>query len=321
MSISPIILAIASLFAAVFGFSIVRGGVCTLAAVEELVLEGRWKRLQGFAELWLWIGTFFLIAHVGFGIEFTKFSYEATISTIVGGFFLAFGAYVNQACPFGTIAAIGSGYWSYLATPIGLFAGSVIHVRHLSFLSPQASPLDSPLLTLSPLLLAPILVWLAWRCTRGISRHARSGDIHVFVRNAWSPLFASVVVAVSFCALAFLVGPWSYTQLLADLASERYEAIHERLVLLMAMFGGAIAGGLTDKGWSPKPATPKGLLYRFVGGFIMGIGHKLVPGAHDSLTLVGQPLMLSYAWVSMAIIYLTLGVVYMIIRVRRRVRH
>jgi hypothetical protein len=86
------------------------------------------------------------------------------------------------------------------------------------------------------------------------------------------------------------------------------------------MFAGALIGGLTDKGWHPKPATLKDVLLCFTGGLLMGIGNKLVPGAHDSLTLIGQPLLLPYAWVSMAIIYLTLATTYWVVKLRARSR-
>jgi uncharacterized membrane protein YedE/YeeE len=320
MSLSPTIIALASFFAALFGFSLVRGGVCTLAAVEELVLERKWRRLQGLAELWLWIIAFFLTAYFACGIKFTSTVYAATLSSLIGGVLLGLGAFINQACPFGTIVAIGSGYWSYIATPIGLFVGSVIHFRHLSFLSPRPTSTDSLLFTLSPFVLIPIVGVLSWRLTRLVLDRARSESISNLLRHAWSPLVASLFVAISFSALILLAGGWTYTQLLADLASNRYELIGERLLLFVAMFSGALAGGLTDKGWCPKPATLRGLLCCFTGGFIMGIGHKLVPGAHDSLTLIGQPLLMSYAWVSMGVIYLTLAFIYATIKIRRRLR-
>lgn len=317
MSLSLATLLFASFFAGLFGFSLVRGGVCTLAAIEEAVLERRWQRLQAFAELWLWVGAFFLIAYFGFGVQFISASYEVTLASILGGFLLGLGAFINQACPFGTIVAIGSGYWSYLATPLGFFVGCLIHSRHLPFLSPRSIPPASPLLTLSPLILAPIVALIVWRVSPAVSSFTRPEGRSAFLRQAWPPLVASLFVAFSFCALVLLVGGWSYTQLFADLASDKYELMRERLILLATMFIGALIGGLTAKGWSPKPATIKSLVCCFVGGVMMGIGHKLAPGAHDSLTLIGQPLLLPYAWVAMTVIYLTLAAIYFLVILRR----
>ena len=315
-----IIVAFASLFAALFGFAIVRGGVCTLAAMEDLVLKGKGNRLQGFAEIWVWVAAFFLLAYYGWDVTFTSATYSATAASIVGGLLLALGAFINQACPFGTIAGIGSGYWAYLATPVGLFVGSVIHYRHLSFLSPEVSTLEAPLFDVSPIALFPISLFLGWRVLRIIRGHVTSGGITTGLRSAWTPLSASVIVGISFSLLALLVGGWSYTQLLGDLASQRYERLGERALFFVAMFAGALIGGLTDKGWHPKPATLKDVLLCFTGGLLMGIGNKLVPGAHDSLTLIGQPLLLPYAWVSMAIIYLTLATTYWVVKLRARSR-
>jgi len=45
----------------------------------------------------------------------------------------------------------------------------------------------------------------------------------------------------------------------------------------------------------------------------MGIGFSLAPGAFDGLTLLGQPLLLPFAWVVMGSSYVTvlLGVLYL----------
>lgn len=317
MSISLGTVCLAMLLAALFGFSIVRGGVCTLAAVEEAVLQGRWRRLQAFAEVWLWVVALFLGAHVVGGFEIGNVSYAATLLTVLGGALLALGAFVNQACPFGTIAGIGSGYWSYLATPVGFFVGSVIHFHLLDFLAPLPSQMQSPLFAVSPFLLLPLLVFLGWRLV-GIVRHLSDAGCFVSaLRGGWNPLSASVVVAFSFAGLAITVGGWSYTQLLSDLAAHRYELLGERLLFFVAMFAGSLAGGITDKGWHPQRATLKALTRCFLGGLIMGIGNRLVPGAHDSLTLIGQPLLLPHAWLAMATIYLTLALIYAVVKARR----
>lgn len=45
----------------------------------------------------------------------------------------------------------------------------------------------------------------------------------------------------------------------------------------------------------------------------MGLGFSLAPGAFDGMTLLGQPLLLPFAWVVMCASYLTvvLGVLYL----------
>lgn len=317
MNLSPGIVSIAALLAAIFGFSIVRGGVCTLAAVEEAVLQSRWQRLQGFAEVWLWAVALFLAAHVGWGFELQHVSYAATLVTVVGGALLALGAFVNQACPFGTIAGIGSGYWSYLATPVGFFVGSFIHFHFFDFLAPVQSEMRSPLFAVAPILLLPLIVFLGWRLTVILRHLSEAGCFVRALRGGWNPVSASVVVAFSFSGLAILVGGWSYTQLLSDLAARRYELLGERAIFFVAMFVGSLVGGLTDKGWRSQGASFKGLARCFVGGLLMGIGNRLVPGAHDSLTLIGQPLLLPHAWLAMGTIYLTLASIYAVVRMRR----
>ena len=317
MTLSVETICFAAFLAALFGFSIVRGGLCTLAAIEEAVLQRRWRRLQAFAEVWLWVMAIFLVAHVGWHFELRHISYVATLTTCLGGILLALGAFVNQACPFGTIAGIGSGYWSYLATPVGLFVGSVIHFHYLNFLSPLAAETGSPLFAVSPIFIIPLLGFLGWRLV-SIARHLSvDGCFASAARGDWSPLSASVVLAFSFAGLAISVDGWSYTHLLSDIAARRYERLGERLVFFVAMFAGSLAGGLTNRGWHPQRATLKGLGGCFLGGILMGIGNRLVPGAHDSLTLIGQPLLLPYAWFAMGTIYLALAALYVLTKARR----
>lgn len=317
MTLSAGLICLASLLAATFGFSIVRGGVCTLAAIEEAVLHRRWRRLQGFGEVWLWLVAIFLAANLGWHYELRHVSYAATLATCVGGILLALGAFVNQGCPFGTIAGIGSGYWSYLATPVGFLAGSIIHVHFFSSISPLAAGSESALFGISPLVLLPLVGFLGWRFLCIVRHLSGAGCFVSALRGGWTPLSASVLVAISFAGLAISVGGWTYTHLLSDLAAHRYELLPERLIFFVAMFAGALAGGLTDRGWHPQPATLKGLGRCFLGGLLMGIGNRLVPGAHDSLTLIGQPLLLPHAWLAMATIYLVLAITYAVLKARR----
>lgn len=50
-----------------------------------------------------------------------------------------------------------------------------------------------------------------------------------------------------------------------------------------------------------------------LGGIAMGLGFSLAPGAFDGMTLLGQPLLLPFAWVVMGASYATviLGVLYL----------
>ena len=68
----------------------------------------------------------------------------------------------------------------------------------------------------------------------------------------------------------------------------------------------------TPTGKPTGPLKPR-VIRCTLGGMFMGIGFSLAPGAFDGLTLLGQPLLLPFAWVVMAASYVTviLGVVYL----------
>ena len=57
-------------------------------------------------------------------------------------------------------------------------------------------------------------------------------------------------------------------------------------------------------------------------GLIMGLGFAVAPGAFDGLTLLGQPLLLAYAWVVMVASYFSilLGVLYLRSRLGARIK-
>lgn len=307
------IVALTSLMVGIFGFAIVRGGVCTLAAIEEVALNNSWTRLRAFAETWMWVLGVFLIAHLGFGFDLKSANYEVGLSTIAGAVLLALGAYINQACPFGSIAGIGSGYWSYLATPVGFFIGCLLKFSFARSIGPTHDAHTSVVFDAAPVLIIPVAIFLCWRL-QDVTRHLRKkGIAREALRSYWSPLSAAVVVGISFALTAILAGTWSYTELLADLATQKDDLIPERLCFLAALLTGAMAGGLTERGWSPKPPTITGIFRCSIGGIIMGVGSRLVPGAHDGITLIGQPLILPFAWVAMFTIYATLFSTYTLI--------
>ena len=143
-----------------------------------------------------------------------------------------------------------------------------------------------------------------------------------FLRNAWDPRTAILVIAMLFVALVQIFGAWSYTDLLGDLSAGRTTEAVQRLVLLAALLGGAVLAGRTQRGARQiGPLAPR-LLRCGIGGLIMGIGFSISPGAFDGLTLFGQPLLLPYAWVVMGSSYAAIvaGVLWLRSRMGARVK-
>ena len=116
---------VAVLCAGVMGYAIQRGATCTVAAVDEVVAQRTWRRLVSLGEAALWVAGGLVVAETLHVLPKMPPGYAVSSWTVIGGALLGLGAYVNGACVFGAIARFGSGDWSYLATPIGIYAGSV----------------------------------------------------------------------------------------------------------------------------------------------------------------------------------------------------
>ena len=68
------------------------------------------------------------------------------------------------------------------------------------------------------------------------------------------------------------------------------------MVLVLALFGGAVLGGLSTGRYSVVPITPSRLARCFAGGALMGVGSALIPGGNDGLVLMGLPMLFPFAW-------------------------
>ena len=135
-----------------------------------------------------------------------------------------------------------------------------------------------------------------------------------FLRNAWDPRTANIVIATVTLVLVQIYGrPWGYPELLGDASRRAVDGIVGGLALFAALLAGAIVGGRTCT--RAKLGGPlKGRAIRcFIGGAIMGVGFSVGPGSFSGLTFFGQPLLLPYAWVVMAAAYVTilLGLLYL----------
>lgn len=105
------------------------------------------------------------------------------------------------------------------------------------------------------------------------------------------------------------VGAWTYSDLLADIARGKADDAGWRLILFAVLLGGARLAGHRHgpAGWfAPRFRQ---LLASLVGGTLMGLGGSLIPGDNDGLVLVGLPLLLPCALVTLAGMALTIALI------------
>jgi toxin CptA len=283
--------------ALLMGYAIQRGGTCMVAALEEVLQQRRWTRLRALLEASLWVLGGFVLLRVLGRLPQLPMGYPLHWHVAFGGALLGLGALLNGGCAFGVVARIGSGQWAWLATPPGFLLGYALIARWTGSASamPLALPVwlqDIPMswgLLVGAAALAR-MAWLLWHA----AGHWRLG------RRVWSPHQATLIIGLVFLLLFVTVGPWAYTDVLAELASGRFMQLGLRGWLVPAMFAGALYGGWMAGLWQHRWPSPVTLARCCCGGLLMGAGATLVPGGNDSLILFGLPLLWPNAWLGFA---------------------
>lgn len=298
------VLILAALAVGAMGFAIQRGGTCTVAAVDEVLTSRRIHRLTAMLEASLWVAGGLAIAQLLHLAGSMPSGFAIDRWTVVGGVLLGLGAWVNGACVFGAIARLGSGEWAYLLTPIGFYVGCLTVPF---FARPAAATTaDSPLLGAAAVLAPLFIVYALWRTLPALLK-LRGDRFRLLRQKIWAPHAATIAIGITFVITLLAAGRWAYTDVLADLAADMAANLDIGVLLLIALFAGALLGGWTAGRWKHvAPSVPQ-LLKCFAGGALMGWGSLLIPGSNDGLILIGIPLLLSYAWLAFATMCVTIA--------------
>ena len=295
-------LAIAGVCAALMGFAIQRGGTCLVAALDELVSKRRANRLLALAEASALVACGIVVAKLAGVLPMTPHAFAVTGWTVAGGMIMGLGAYVAGACVFGAVARIGNGEPAYFLVPIGFFLGCLAAVALGMSRLPQAVAAQSFVLAQALLFAGPLLGFALWRLWRTVGA-ARRGQLADYV---WSPHVATAVIGVTFVILLLVAGAWNYTDYLAGAARHMASRGFDRGLLLLALFGGALAGGWTAGRIKPVKPSLFSVARCLAGGSLLGLGGSLVPGANDGLIMLGIPLLYPHAWVAVASMLVTI---------------
>jgi toxin CptA len=295
-------LAISVLCAALMGFAIQRGGTCLVAAVDELVSKRQAKRLIALAEASALVACGMVVAELAGVLPMAPRAFAVTGWTVAGGMIMGLGAYVAGACVFGAVARIGNGEPAYFLVPIGFFVGCLASLQLGMASLPHAVGAHSLVLAQAALFAGPLLVIAAWRLwhTIGAARNRQ------FTEYVWSPHVATAVIGVTFVILLLVAGAWNYTDYLAEAARRMTSRGFDRGLLLLALFGGALAGGWTAGRIKPVKPSWVSVARCLAGGILLGLGGSLVPGANDGLIMLGLPLLYPHAWIAFASMFVTI---------------
>ena len=306
MTLMILVWLVSILCVGLMGFAVQRGATCTVAAVDEVLSNRRAHRLMAMLEASLWVAGGLALAQLAHLAGSMPAGYAVSAWTVVGGALLGLGAWVNGACVFGAVARLGSGEWAYAATPLGFYVGCLT-VMPL-FPRPVAGKLAevSPLFQVSELFALIFVAFVLWRLWPGLLALRKPDRVNGLGQKVWAPHAATVVIGVSFVITLLLAGRWAYTDVLADLARAMDLKTAAGVVsllpllLLLALYAGAVIGGLTAGRWQSTRVSAVQLLKCFAGGAVMGWGSLLIPGSNDGLILIGIPLLHPYAWLAFA---------------------
>jgi hypothetical protein len=313
MNWSLLVFIAAFFLAALMGYAIQRGATCTVAAVDEWMTTGRTTRLAGMVESSLWVAGGLLIAQHGGWLGQVPHGYAVGMATVSGAVLLGWGAYINRACVFGTVARLSGGDWAYAFTPVGFYLGCKAFVELPHVMTPQPLPAGSVWFDVPPM-----WAWLvvALMCIRMVVAVIRSHQTQPFMSGAalrqfgsrlWAPQPATVVIGVAFLLLWLLAGSWAYTDVLAEWARTMAGADGARAALALALFAGALWAGRSSCRWHSRRPQAAALLRCTLGGFLMGWGSQWIPGGNDGLILMGMPLLWPYAWVGFLVMFTTIA--------------
>ena len=307
---------VAAFCAGLMGFAIQRGATCTVAAVEEAVNKRRLNRLISMVEASLWVVGGLLIAQSLHLLPKMPAAYAVSHLTVLGGVLLGLGAYVNGACVFGAIARLGSGEWAYVVTPLGFYVGCL--TVGTIFSPPPSSKWtgSSPLFDAAMWLAALFAVFMLFRLVSPLLSTTSDGASQTLaqrirtalVSRIWSPHAATAVIGITFVVILLLIGgTWAYTDVLAELARGMAGSLVARVVLVAALFLGALAGGYTAGRFRSTRIGSAQVAKCFAGGAMMAWGSLLIPGSNDGLILIGMPLLRPYAWIAFLTMCVSIG--------------
>jgi toxin CptA len=301
--------------AVLMGFAIQRGSTCLVAGVQEWVERRDPRRLRALAEGAAWCGALLTLVSYVNGTTFAG-AHAVTGWTLLGGALLGLGAWVNGACVFGSVAAIGAGDASYLAFPVGLATGSAAIQQAMTVLGPASASAFMPLEIAAPVAfrqLAPywllvaggLLVVGPWRNLRRRVLAPQGAAAVPEDAGEWSARSGVILACLASAAMTLGFGRWVYSDAIASWVRGETALSDARFLLFPVLLMGALLGGWTRGKFRPRPPRFAVVWRCLLGGALMAMGARLVPGANDGMLLFGLPTLAPEALVGLAAMVVT----------------
>ena len=295
------------------GAAMQRANACMVVAFDDLIYRRSATRILTVLSTWLMVPGFLALLALTTGFTPDLKLFPITVWSVVGGLLLGLGAVVTGACTGGVVARIGSGEFVFALTIVGFAAGCFLAEAFGPAESIHAAAVPANVSQGHPVPALVVLLIVIALNVRGLVRR-RHENWRAVLNGAWDPRAANIVLAAGALALLQIYGrPSGYPELVGAASRRALDGIVQGMALFVALLAGAVVAGRTCT--RAKLSGPlKGRAIRCsLGGLIMGVGFSLGPGSFGGLTLLGQPLLLPYAWVVMSGAYVTilLGILYL----------
>jgi hypothetical protein len=300
------VLAVVSLLlAALLGFAIHRGSVCTVRGVAEVLSTGRAYMLLSFgkAALWVLIVTTPVLWMVPAPGPLAH-SWALSSYTLAGGFLFGIGAAINRGCAFSTLGRLGNGEFGAMLTLGGFAVGAWSYLSAVTWsrlARPEPLPVAyDPLDPGTAVLVAVLGAWGVWEIVRlWHARPAGASWIELVFARSYRLSAAVALIGVANGVLYALHGPWTYTRtvnetVMAPMGGD-LGPLAFRWVLFVAVVAGAVASAWQKSAFRLDWRPSRVWIQDFTGGLLMGIGAGMTPGGNNVLVLHSIPQLSAHA--------------------------
>lgn len=256
----------------VLGFALNYGSICTVIATRELVSEKRPARFIAIVECAIWAALIYAILETSPTMQrgWSPLGYMVPAAILFG-----IGLHVNGACVFGSVGHFGNGDSEFAFTFFGIFA--VLYIESLFGLFPDQPPVSASV-PFGPVLFGiALLATLVLRL--GVSIKSES--------NFWRLTLSMGTIGTTFTILAVFAPGFSITASLGSIVSI---PVAGPMTLACMFVGSLVSARFRKRQFGLKWPTINTIIWRTVGGILMGMGALLIPGGNDTLLMIGFPM-------------------------------
>jgi len=309
------------------GFAMKRGGLCTYAAVTQMVNDRRMERMMVFLGVAAWATVIIVPLHWLYpddiGLSLTH--YDLLLACIAGAV-LGLGAFLNKGCFFGIFVALVSGNINYIATLVGLSVGVIITQFYLSTNLPTSTNISHVFQTSSTAYLW-LAMMLLFALFMGMNIKLHNNNFLKRVTGldilTWQSTFAMIIIGLGGALLYATVSGWNYSDVLTNTTSnligtQKMGASFTALLSTTSMVVGGIIAAVTAKEFAISKVRATLILGCFVGGGLMGAASMFIPGGNDGLLLKGIPSLAPHALVGYVSMLVSMLVLVYFLRNKRK---